>query len=91
MLTPREIVRGLKACCYRYNNKKDLGNKIHYGFLAQDILKAFGDEYAFVKKDANGEYYQVDYMEFIAPLVSVVNSQQDQIDELMRLVKNDKV
>lgn len=82
MLTPKDIIQKLRPCSYKYNDLKDLGGKIQFGFLAQEILEDFGDEYDFVRKDPNSEYYQVNYYQFIAPLVSMVKSQQNEINEL---------
>lgn len=82
MLTPKEVVEGLKPCTYKYNEIKSLGDKINFGFLAQDILDAFGDKYNFVTKDEQNEFYQVNYYQFIAPLVSVVQQQQKEINLL---------
>lgn len=87
MLSPKEILTKLKPCHYRYNDKKNLGDKIHYGFLAQDLQEAFGEDYAFVKKDENSEYLVVNYLEFIAPLVSVVKEQQAEIENLKEELK----
>ena len=82
MLTAKEIIEGLKPCHYRYNGVKALGEGIHFGFLAQEILEEFGSDYSFVKKDGGGEYYQVNYYQFIAPMVSVIKEQQSEIDSL---------
>ena len=82
MLTPKEVVDGLRPCTYKYNEIKALGEKINFGFLAQDILDAFGEDYNFVAKDQQSEFYQVNYYQFIAPLVSVVQEQQKEINLL---------
>lgn len=87
MLNPKEIIVNLKPCHYRYNDKKDLGNKVHYGFIAQDLLDSFGEDYAFVKKEASSDYYVVNYIEFIAPIVSVLKDQQKEIEELREEIK----
>lgn len=80
MLKPREIIQKLKVCRYKYNEKLPLGDKIQYGFLAQDLLSDFGDEYNFVVKDTESDYFKVNYYQFIAPLVSVVQEQQKEIE-----------
>ena len=87
MLTPKQIIEGLKPCHYRYNNEKELGDKINFGFIAQDILEAFGEDYNFVKKDSDGKFYQVHYYQFLAPLVSYVKSQQEEIEFLKNEIK----
>lgn len=66
----------------------DLDEKIHYGFLAQDLLASFGDEYAFVAKDKNSDYLKVNYFEFIAPIVSIVKKQQEEIENLKKEIEN---
>lgn len=87
MLTPKEIIEGLKPCTYKYNDIKSLGDKINFGFIAQDIIDAFGEEYNFVTKDEGEEYYKVNYYQFIAPLVSVVKEQQKEIENLKAQIK----
>lgn len=82
MLTPKEIINKLKPCHYKYNGNKDLGDKVNFGFIAQDILEDFGEDYNFVVKNKNDEYLQVNYYQFIAPLVSVVKEQQKEIEML---------
>lgn len=94
MLTPKEIINKLKPCHYKYNGNKDLGDKINFGFIAQDILEDFGEEYNFVTKDKEGNYLQVNYYQFIAPLVSVVKEQQKEIMRLkeeLQILKEDKL
>lgn len=87
MLTPKEVIQKLRPCTYRYNDLKELGDKIQFGFLAQEIIEDFGDEYDFVRKDPHSEFYQVNYYQFIAPLVSVVKSQQEEINFLKEEIK----
>ena len=90
MLTPDEIIDRLKPCHYRHNGIKNLGDKINFGFIAQDILKEFGDEYNFVQKDKEDEFLTVNYAQFIAPIVSVVKSQQEEINSLKKEVAEQK-
>lgn len=87
MVTPKEVIQKLKPCAYKYNDKKSLGEKIHFGFIAQDLVEAFGEEYGFVTMDENSEFYKVNYYEFISPLVSVVQEQQKQIEALIEEVR----
>jgi hypothetical protein len=95
LLTPEEIIKGLKPCHYKYNDKLHLGDKVNYGFLAQDILEEFGEDYNFVLKDADTEYFKVNYTQFISPLVAVVQAQQKEIaylkSELEKLKEKDIV
>lgn len=87
MLTSQDIISKLKPCTYKYNEVKDLGDKINFGFIAQDILEDLGEEYNFVSMDKNKEFYVVNYTQFIAPLVSVVKEQQDEINKLKEQIK----
>lgn len=82
MLTPKEILNELKPCHYKYNDIKDLGDKVNFGFLAQDLLDSFGDEYNFVTKEDGDDYFKVNYYQFISILVSVVKEQQVEINKL---------
>jgi hypothetical protein len=80
LLTPQEIIQRLKPCTWKYNSIKDLGDKTHFGFIAQEVLETFGSDYNFV--DTSEEYLKINYFEFIAPLVKVVQNQDLKIKEL---------
>lgn len=82
MLTPKEIVNKLKPCHYKYNETLPLGDKINFGFLAQDLLDDIGEDYNFVAKDDKDDFYKVNYYQFLAPLVAVVQEQQKEIEFL---------
>lgn len=82
--TPKEILDELKPCHWQYNKILDLDDKIHYGFIAQDLLKSFGTEYAFV--DTDEEYLKVNYNEFIGVLTSIIKNQEQRILELERKI-----
>lgn len=85
MLTPKDIVFQLKPCSWTYNDTiPSLGDKTHYGFIAQDLLSAFGSQYGFVNE--GGPYLTVNYMEFVAPLVKVVQDQEKRIQELEKQI-----
>lgn len=85
MLKPSEIIRRLKPSSWKYNKIKQLGNKIHYGFIAQDVLQEFGNDYNFV--DETEEYLKINYVEFIGPMVTVLQEQADQIQQLEHKIK----
>lgn len=85
MLTPKEVLDRLRPATYRYNNNKNLGDKVHYGFIAQD-LQELGPEYAFV--DDGEDYLKVNYHEFIAVLVKVVQEQDKRITDLEQKLKD---
>lgn len=94
-LAPKEILKNLKPCHWKYKPDSDTDipglydDKIHYGFIAQDLLKSFGDEYAFVVNDGNDEdaYLRVNYMQFIGILTSVVKDQEERIQKLENQIK----
>lgn len=90
--TPHEILMALKPCHWRYKPEEQtglaLGNKINFGFIAQDLLDTFGDRYNFVDSDA--DYLRVNYMQFIGILTSVVQSQQEQIRQLQEEIQHIK-
>ena len=101
----KNIIMGLKPVSYRF--KQNDSNRIHNGFIAQDIeetLQSLGiessDFAAFCKwqktKSENGvddepiegEYgYGLRYEELIAPLVKVVQQQQQEIEKLKEKLK----
>lgn len=85
-LLPKDILKELNACSWKYNNEMGLGDKIHYGFIAQDLLKSFGSEYAFV--DETQEFLKVNYHEFIGIFASILKSQQDDINTLKDQIQN---
>ena len=65
----------------------------HYGLIAQDV-KMVMDRLK-IAKDAFGGYVDGEtlglrYDEFIAPLILTVQRQQEEIDELKRLIKEGK-
>ena len=85
MLTPKEIIFRLKPCTWRYNDVlPNLGDKLHYGFIAQDLVREFGDDYGFV--DQSGEFMRVHYTEFIAPAIAVIQEQEDRIKQLEKQI-----
>ena len=65
----------------RFRFKDD--DKIHYGFIAQDVQKIIPDA---VTEDKNG-YLSLNYQELIAPLYALVQEQEDRIDRLEAQLK----
>ncbi len=86
MLKCEDIIYSLKPCQYRYNDIKIINDKINYGFIAQDLLNSFGEEYNFVVKDKTG-YLMVNYDQFISPMVKVIQLQKQKIEELENRIK----
>lgn len=77
----------------RYKFKSD--DKIHFGFVAQDIIEAMNNvnlnenDYDFIRKedeDENG-YYSLVYPEFIALNTHIIQKQQIEIDNLKGRIK----
>jgi len=85
LFTSKQIINDLKPCSWIYKSETGLGDKTHFGFIAQDLLNSFGDECDFV--DQTNEYMKVNYLEFIGVLTSVVKQQQDDIAKLQEQIK----
>ena len=58
-------------------------DKIHYGFIAQDVQKIIPDA---VTEDKNG-YLSLNYQELIAPLYALVQEQEKRIETLEKQLK----
>jgi len=85
LLSYREIIEKLKPCSWVYNDILELGDKIHFGFIAQELLDAFGSTYGFVEQ--GGDFLKVNYIEFIAPLVKIVQEHDARIASLEQQIK----
>ena len=87
------IITDTETLTFRYKE----GNQIkHYGFIAQRIEKEcedLGIENPFViYGEMKGDLKMVDYTQFIAPLMRVVQSQQEEINDLKeRLAKLESI
>lgn len=68
----------LKLKPMEYNFKTDTNQKIHYGFIAQDVEPLFPE---LIIKNING-HKTINYIEFIPLLISKVQNMQKEIDEL---------
>lgn len=86
MLKCEDIIYNLKPCHYKYNDIKYINDKINFGFLAQDLINSFGEEYNFVTKSKDG-YFMVNYDQFISPIVKVLQLQKNKIEELENKIK----
>ncbi len=82
--TAEDIFNKLNPVKWKYNDKLDLGDKTHFGFIAQE-LQELGDDFSFV--DDTGEYLKVNYNEFIGIMVSVMKQQQLDINKLKSDIK----
>ncbi len=84
-----EIVKKLKPCSFKYNAiiQQINDNKTHMGFIAQDLLELFPEnEYAVVFK--NGEYYNVNLLQLIAPMVKAIQELSEKVDRLEKIERN---
>ncbi len=77
-----KIVNELKPVTYKYNEQIKNDDKVHMGFIAQDLLELFGGEYAIVHKDKNSEYLMIKPDELIAPIVKALQQLSDKVTEL---------
>ena len=65
------LLEKLKPCIFRYDDEQlpELGDKKHFGFIAQDLVQLFPlDEYGVVVLNPRNEKLMVNYSEFIALL-----------------------
>jgi len=78
-----EIVNKLKPCKFKYNEhiiKSD--EKVHMGFIAQELQDLFGEDYAIVIENKQNKYLMVQYHELIAPLVKAIQELSTKINKL---------
>jgi len=64
----------------QYSFKDDIKNKVHYGFIAQDIEKIYPE----LVKNSEMGYKTINYIEFIPLLVQKINDNAKEI-ELLKL------
>lgn len=84
-----DFILSLKPVEYQYQN--DEREKLHFGFIAQDVLDSlayvgYGDTNALVSsaamKEGEEEMYTLNYIDIIAPLVATVQKLEKRIAEL---------
>jgi len=76
------FINKLRPGKFKYTKELNSNNKINFGLKAQDINDVVDfDEYDIVKTTKlNGkEYYIVDYIQFIAPLIKSVQELSEKI------------
>ena len=87
-----EFIRKLKTCIWKFNPGVTNDDKIHIGFIAQDVNEIVDfDEYSFVGK--TGKYYNINYHEFIGPIVKSIQEidvKLDKIEKRLEKLENDK-
>ena len=85
-----EFIKKLKPATFKYEPEhlRTKDQKVHLGFMAQDIAKLLDDDtkYAILKRDAEN-YYVVDHGELIAPLVKAVQELTAKVEELEGIIK----
>ena len=67
----------------KYSFKSDINNKIHYGFIAQDVEKIYPE----LVKSSDLGYKTVNYIEIIPLLLSKMKDMQGEIDELREQIE----
>jgi hypothetical protein len=91
------LLEKLKPCMFRYDPDKLKGsdNKLHFGFIAQDLVELFPvDEYGIVVINPHNNNLMVNYNEFIGMLTkwqqqlySIIKVQQNQINALQEKIE----
>ena len=84
-----KVINAFEPLTFKY---KDNDKEKHYGFTAQRIEKVCSEEELpnpFVK-DMTAKLKTVDYNQFVAPLIKVVQEQQKEIEELKSILQNKK-
>jgi multimeric flavodoxin WrbA len=85
-----DLILNLESVEFTFKN--DVKQQLHYGFIAQDVEKIYPE---LVDKSELG-FKTINYIELIPLLVTKIQDQQNQIDELKRIVnllhlKNEKL
>jgi hypothetical protein len=94
----KTFIMNLDPVSFRFNEDSALdSSKVHFGFIAQDVkedaVKVFDVEDGIVGDEDNRGYYSLNYNEIIAPLVSLVQNQQNEIEKMKKEInklKGDK-
>lgn len=80
-LEDTDLVAHLNPVEYKFTS--DAARKKHYGFIAQEVQEVMPDA---VKENKNG-YLGLNYLEFIAPAIAMIQRQEKEITELKAEVK----
>lgn len=82
------FVRKLKPVQYRWKETMEsrTGVRTHHGFIAQDVRNIISEECDFggYTYDETNDIHLLRYEEFIAPIVSAIQTIADKIDEFER-------
>ena len=84
----KTLIMSIKPKEFRYKNSPET---LQYGVIAQDVLKILNDcgitQDTRICYGSEEEMYGVEYRQFIAPIISVIQSQQEEIDSLKQEVE----
>ena len=72
----------LKLRPVEFKVKDDATQKIHSGFIAQEVEKTGVPFYGLNKPASDKDFYSLSYSEFVVPLVKSVQEQQKEIEDL---------
>lgn len=79
-----EFIYDLKPCEFRFN--ENTSDRLHHGLIAQDVKKSMKDkDWGLYIEQSNGEK-GLRYDELISDLIATVQSQNERIKELERIV-----
>jgi len=81
-----ETVKKLKPCEFEYNDckfnfKQVLDQRIHFGFIAQDVLELFPIDTFAIVSERDG-FYMVHKDQLIAPLVKAIQELAEKVEKL---------
>ena len=83
-----ETVKNLKPVKYKYNEILKIDDdKVHMGFLAQDLQKLFGKDHAVVIQNKDNGFLMVNYHELIAPLTKAIQDLSNKVEILESKLK----
>jgi hypothetical protein len=84
-----QFIKAIRPVGFKYNN--GTSNRIHTGFIAQDVLQALNeagivtqDFAGFVDMNGDGSEYALRYDEFISPLLLYIKHLETRIEALER-------
>lgn len=81
-----DFIKSLRTANYNYKPEMNLGNKVHFGVMAQDILKYLTEvnpdaEFNIVQTDKD-ENLMVNYNELIGPMIKTIQELLERVEEL---------
>lgn len=86
----KSFLMALKPVSFKFTKDISKSNRLHHGFIAQDVKEAMGaDDWGVYCEDPESGFIGLRYDEIIADLVAVVQDQEKRIEALERAL-NDK-